>query len=113
MLQINYSGNQVMKKSIYRIMNFVYRNNFITEFKVSMDFKILKNINLKRFHRRLRCFGLVITDRVQLRDNNRQMVKGKRGNMNKGPSNTQYISNYANMAAVKRARISMTRTFGD
>ena len=53
-----------MKKSIYRIMNFVYRNNFITEFKVSMDFKILKNIDLKRFHRRLRCFGLVITDRI-------------------------------------------------
>lgn len=109
LMVLDYSGIRICQQSLYRILNFVYRNKFIVEFKVTAENKVLRSLDLKRFHNRLRCFGFEI-EKIWPAKEFEEEVRVAKGE----PSGKKkVITQYDNMQTVREARRGMTKTFND
>jgi len=106
---LDYSGISICQESLYRILYFVYRNKSIVEFKVTTEHKVLRSLDLKRFHNRLRCFGFEI-DSIWAANDYQEELRIAKGEPN---SKKRIITQYDSMQSVRDARRSMTKTFND
>ena len=67
LITVDYSHNLLQKKTIQNMLNFLYRNMYITDFRVSVDGDMLRDMDLERFHTRLSCFRMRILERSQVK----------------------------------------------